>query len=166
MGLLEPITHKEEIETLVNDAQSKYDDAKQRLENQKGKTANSLERLGELKLQAWSGEMQDFLDVFNLFNNVQMVNKKSNGQLSIMHIIRHPTVLAEICHSLPFFPKALPHGRTAITQAIAHLARLFGRRKPLTVFFIHDSDETAVRKVVYFLSAIITVKNHACISFL
>ena len=78
MGLLEPITHKEEIETLVNDAQSKYDDAKQRLENQKGKTANSLERLGELKLQAWSGEMQDFLDVFNLFNNVQMVNKKSN----------------------------------------------------------------------------------------
>ena len=78
MGLLEPITHKEEIETLINDAQSQYDDAKQRLENQKGKTANSLERLGELKLQAWSGEMQDFLEAFNQFNNLQMVNKKSN----------------------------------------------------------------------------------------
>lgn len=78
MGLLEPITHKEEIESLVNDAQRKYDDATKRLEEQKERTSRSLERLGEQKLEAWSGDMQDFLDIFNLYNNVQMVNKKSN----------------------------------------------------------------------------------------
>lgn len=69
MGLLEPITHKEEIESLVNDAQHKYDDATRRLEEQKEKTSRSLERLGEQKLEAWSEDMQDFLNVFNLYNN-------------------------------------------------------------------------------------------------
>ena len=78
MGLLEPITHKEEIESLLNEAQHKYDDATKRLEDQKSRTAKSLERLGEQKLEAWSGDMQNFLYVFNQFNHVQMVSKKGN----------------------------------------------------------------------------------------
>lgn len=38
MGLLEPITHSEEIEELINSAQSMYDDASNRMENQKKNT--------------------------------------------------------------------------------------------------------------------------------
>ncbi len=78
MGVLEPITHKEEIEKLINDAQSMYDSAVKKLENQKKRTANSLEKLGQQKLDIWSNEMQDFLVTFNQFNTLQMVNNVSN----------------------------------------------------------------------------------------
>lgn len=38
VGLLEPITHKEEIESLLNEAQSMYDNAKNKFESQKKQT--------------------------------------------------------------------------------------------------------------------------------
>ena len=75
MGVLEPITHKEEIEELVNKAQQMYDQAVERMENQKKKTAKSLENLGKQKLESWNGEMNDFLSTFGLFNNIQMTYK-------------------------------------------------------------------------------------------
>ena len=47
MGLLEPITHKEEIESLLNEAQSMYDNAKNKFESQKKQTTKRLENLGK-----------------------------------------------------------------------------------------------------------------------
>ena len=42
MGILEPITHKEEIQNLIDDAQKIYDDAKKNFENQKKQTTKAL----------------------------------------------------------------------------------------------------------------------------
>lgn len=75
MGIFEGITHSEEINELLNDAQIQYDNAKNRLESQKKNTTKSLERLGKEKVQAWSKDMNKFLDSFGAFNNVQMVCK-------------------------------------------------------------------------------------------
>jgi hypothetical protein len=49
MGLLEPITHKEEIEKLLNEAKQKYDASLKRFESQKKKNTQSLEKLGEIR---------------------------------------------------------------------------------------------------------------------
>lgn len=75
MGIFEGITHSEEIEDLINDAQSQYDDAHKRLETQKKSTTKSLESLGKLKIKSWSKDMSGFLDAFGAFSNVQMVEK-------------------------------------------------------------------------------------------
>ena len=72
MGVFEGITHSEEIESLLSDAQSMYDSAVDRLEEQKKNTSKSLETLGKLKLEAWSGDMSMFLDRFGSFANVNM----------------------------------------------------------------------------------------------
>ena len=72
MGIFEGITHSEEIEELVNSAQSMYDSATERLEAHKKSTSKSLENLGKLKLEAWSGDMSTFLGRFGAFANVQM----------------------------------------------------------------------------------------------
>lgn len=59
MGLLEPITHKEEIESLLNEAQSMYDNAKNKFESQKKQTTKRLENLGKVKVNAWTEGMDD-----------------------------------------------------------------------------------------------------------
>lgn len=46
MGIFESITHKEEIEKLLNEAQSKYDSATKEFAVQKKKTTKRLENLG------------------------------------------------------------------------------------------------------------------------
>lgn len=73
MGLLEPITHKEEIENLINEAQSTYDNAKKKFENQKEKTTKGLKTLGEIKVKAWADSMDFFVDNFSAFNNIEVV---------------------------------------------------------------------------------------------
>ena len=75
MGVFEGITHSEEIQQLLNDAQTQYDTAKNNLESQKKRTTQSLEGLGKDKINAWSRDMNKFLDSFGAFNNVQMVCK-------------------------------------------------------------------------------------------
>ncbi len=75
MGIFEGITHSEEIQKLLSDAQSQYDSAKDKLESQKKSTTKSLEKLGKDKVHAWSKDMNKFLDSFGSFNNVQMVCK-------------------------------------------------------------------------------------------
>ncbi|WP_022770115.1 hypothetical protein [Butyrivibrio sp. NC2007] len=75
MGIFEGITHSEEIQELLDDAQSQYDSAKGRLDTQKKNTTKSLEKLGKEKVHAWSKDMNKFLDSFGSFNNVQMVCK-------------------------------------------------------------------------------------------
>ncbi len=75
MGIFEGITHSEEIQQLLDDAQSMYDNARDRLESQKESTSRSLEDLGKKKIKAWSEDMNMFLDSFGAFNNIQMVCK-------------------------------------------------------------------------------------------
>lgn len=72
MGLLEPITHKEEIESLLNEAQSMYDNAKNKFESQKKQTTKRLENLGKVKVNAWMEGMDSFVTVFGTFKNVEM----------------------------------------------------------------------------------------------
>ena len=73
MGLLEPITHKEEIEGLINEAQSKYDAAQKNFEEKKEKTTKSLEILGKTKIDAWAKGMDSFVECFSSFNNIEVV---------------------------------------------------------------------------------------------
>jgi len=73
MGLLEPITHKEEIENLLNEAQTKYDTALNDFNKQKGKTVDCLEELGKVKIKAWSEGMDSFVSNFSVFNNIEII---------------------------------------------------------------------------------------------
>lgn len=73
MGLLEPITHKEEIENLLNEAQTKYDTALNNFSKQKDKTADCLEELGKVKIKAWSEGMDSFVTNFSAFNNIEII---------------------------------------------------------------------------------------------
>ena len=76
MGLLEPITHKEEIEDLIISAQRMYDASKENFEVQKDKTSKALEELGKLKLKSWAEEMDMFSSKFKSFNNVEIIKKE------------------------------------------------------------------------------------------
>lgn len=73
MGLLEPITHKQEIQDLLDEAQSKYDSSKKRFESQKEKTTQSLEKLGKIKIDAWSTSMDSFVCEFGAFKNIEVI---------------------------------------------------------------------------------------------
>ena len=75
MGVFEGITHSEEINELLSDAQQKYDSAVEKMESQKRNTTKSLESLGKQKIKAWSKDMDGFLGSFGAFNSVQMVCK-------------------------------------------------------------------------------------------
>ena len=75
MGIFEGITHSEEIEKLLSEAQTKYDDAQCRMESQKDRTTRSLESLGAEKVNAWSKDMNGFLRSFDAYANTQMVCK-------------------------------------------------------------------------------------------
>lgn len=72
MGILEPITHKEEIQGLIDDAQEIYKNAKEEFESQKAETTEALENLGKVKVSAWSDGMDSFVSSFGAFKNVEM----------------------------------------------------------------------------------------------
>ena len=72
MGILESITHQEEIKRLLDEAQQSYDNAKNNFESQKEKTTKSLEKLGKVKITAWSDGMDSFVTAFGAFKNVEM----------------------------------------------------------------------------------------------
>ncbi|SFU57325.1 hypothetical protein [Butyrivibrio sp. M55] len=72
MGILEPITHTEEIQELLNDAKKVYDRAKNKFESQKKSTSKSLEKLGKVKISAWSSGMEAFVKAFESFKNIEM----------------------------------------------------------------------------------------------
>ena len=75
MGILESITHQEEIKRLLDEAQQSYDNAKNNFESQKEKTTKSLEKLGKVKITAWSDGMDSFVTAFGAFKNVEMSQK-------------------------------------------------------------------------------------------
>lgn len=72
MGLLEPITHSEEIESLLNEAKSRYESAEKKMNSQKEKTAKALEQLGKAKVVSWSTKMDGFVHTFQSFANVEL----------------------------------------------------------------------------------------------
>lgn len=73
MSILEPLTHSDEIQELMDEADKVYKNAKDKFESQKKKTATKLEKLGEVKVHSWSGGMESFVDAFGAFKNVEMV---------------------------------------------------------------------------------------------
>lgn len=74
MSIVERFTHSEEIESLLTEAQQMYDDAKNKMEEQKKKTTSSLEQLGRLKVSAWANEMTSFVEAFSVFKNLEVIN--------------------------------------------------------------------------------------------
>ena len=89
MGLFERITHKEEIQNLLDEAQQKYDSALSRLESQKRVTTRSLEKLGEIKLEAWSNSMDTFANAFGYFKNIE-INRKIEMNLHFIGSNENP----------------------------------------------------------------------------
>ena len=78
MGLFERFTHKEEIQTLLNEAQHRYDTSLEKLESKKKTTAQRLEKLGEMKIDAWANSMDTFVVTFNNFRNIDMKRKSES----------------------------------------------------------------------------------------
>lgn len=79
MGLLEPITHKKEIEELIESAQRTYNVAKEDFDKQKERTTKQLERLGKVKIKAWANGMDGFVENFSAFNNIEVVQAVGNN---------------------------------------------------------------------------------------
>lgn len=71
MGLLEPITHKNEIEELISEGESTFEHAKKELETKKATAIKSLQKLGKVKIDAWSNTMDAFVSDFNCFNDIE-----------------------------------------------------------------------------------------------
>ena len=67
MGLFESITHKEEIQNLLDDAQRNYDSSLNKFESQRKQTTLSLEKLGRIKINAWANGMDNFAHTFSSF---------------------------------------------------------------------------------------------------
>lgn len=72
MSILEPITHREEIQSLLDEAQQWYDKATKNFDDQKQTTTKKLENLGKTKIYAWADGMDTFVDVFSSFKNIEI----------------------------------------------------------------------------------------------
>ncbi len=72
MGIFESITHKEEIQSLLDDAQTKFNTAKRKLEIQKKRTVHTLEKLGKLKIKIWANEIDSYLEAYQFFKSIDM----------------------------------------------------------------------------------------------
>ena len=83
MGLLEPVTHKEEIERLTTDAKNMYDTALHKFESQKKATTDELKKLGKIKINSWSNRMDNYVGAFSSFANVSM-DKKFDTNVSFI----------------------------------------------------------------------------------
>ncbi len=74
-SLTEPLTHKKEIQELLDNAQRMYDYANNKFESQKKKTTKHLENLGKVKVQAWAEGMDNFANAFSSFKNIEIDKK-------------------------------------------------------------------------------------------
>ena len=72
MGLLEPLTHKQEAQMIIEEAQEIYDQAWNEMETQKAVTTKSLERLGKVKIHAWSEQLERFVECYKTFTHVKI----------------------------------------------------------------------------------------------
>ena len=96
MGLLEPITHKEEIDQLISDAKSKYDTALRKFESQKKNTTNKLEELAKIKINSWTNGMESFVIAFDSFANVTMDKRLDTNMSFIGSDVEPSTMLVNI----------------------------------------------------------------------
>lgn len=83
----EAISNNSKAKDLVNEAQRIYDEAKERLDYQRIETTGNLDSLGRLKLEAWSGEIGSFIQLFKTFKNVSLqgnveLNEKLKMQIA------------------------------------------------------------------------------------
>lgn len=78
------ISNNSKAKDLVNDAQMIYDEAKEQLDCQRIETTGSLDSLGRVKLDAWSGEIGSFIQLFKTFKNVSLQgNVELNEKLKL-----------------------------------------------------------------------------------
>ena len=66
------IQNNTEAKELLQKASTLCETAKNNFEHQKEKTASGLEKLGNVKIDAWSGCMESFVNEFSYFKNIQM----------------------------------------------------------------------------------------------
>lgn len=79
MGLLESVTHKEEIQKLLTHATAIYDDAKDKLESQQKKTAKTLEKLGKVRINIWAKNMSPIVNTYNSFTDTNVFRNISTN---------------------------------------------------------------------------------------
>ncbi len=70
------VQNLEEAQRLVEEASELVSNARNRLEKQKQITSNVLNDLGEIKIDAWTEGMDQFVEEFGHFKNVRMVRNK------------------------------------------------------------------------------------------
>lgn len=63
--------NNQRAENLADKAESIYDEEQQKLEAQRESTTQNLNTLGEIKLKAWGENINAFVQVYNLFKDVQ-----------------------------------------------------------------------------------------------
>lgn len=85
MGLLEPITHKKEIEEILSEARTAQDEAVDRFNCAKENAENDLTRFGETKINIYSTSITDFLYYFKFFKNVRVseLNFSNNEVMNV-----------------------------------------------------------------------------------
>ena len=72
MGLFEGITHKEEIESILSQAQSIQNNSVERFNHAKSNAESKLQKYGETKLDVYNNSLTNFLSYFSVFKNVNM----------------------------------------------------------------------------------------------
>ena len=83
------ISNNNKAKEIVEKAESRYNNAKDLLEEQRCITSNDLDELGETKLYSWSNDIGDFIEVFKKFKKVKIegnanLNEKLKMQISDM----------------------------------------------------------------------------------
>lgn len=96
MGLLEPITHKEEIEQLTTEANNMYETALRKFESQKKNTTYKLEELAKIKINSWANGMENFVIAFDSFANVTMDKRLDTNMSFIGSDVEPSTMLVNI----------------------------------------------------------------------
>lgn len=66
------ISNNSKAKDLISRAEKEYENAKERLENQRFRTSKQLDSLGEVKLKSWSEDIGAFLTLFNSFKKVDI----------------------------------------------------------------------------------------------
>lgn len=69
--MVESSNNNDKAERLIENAKSIYETSQERLETQRAATNNMLEVLGATRLKVWSTDMQNFVEIFKKFNNIQ-----------------------------------------------------------------------------------------------
>ncbi len=73
--IYDTVKKNKEANNTIQNAQSKYDSAQRRMEKQRKWTSNQLEELGTLKLEIWSEDIKEFIDVYQFFKEIKIEGK-------------------------------------------------------------------------------------------